>query len=141
MLLGGVNIESSFLYYGLAFMVGTFTKRLWRGCRQILFTLLAEPLGWSEVTVKDSDTVATISRCLRRVYFTRREIYLHSANVVIKDGIMHGTYRLPTISWFVWFLSVMDTCNYIYIDDETKFLHAIGPSDVMNSLIEDYMRE
>ena len=124
------------LLAGLFVAFRTFAWRFWSGVRKCMFILLAAPLDWIEMSISNDETVQQVSNLLRRLNFnTYRGNWKYDVNPTAGDDIMIGTVRLPTSSWFIWYMSLLELCNYIWIHDEGKSLHYVGPASIIFELV------
>jgi len=138
------NINANLAWYlqisvfaGILLAFRTFGWRLWSGIRKLTFSLLAAPLDWTEMTITNDETIQLVSNLLRRLKFdTRRVYWKYDVNAAARDDIMIGTVRLPTASWFIWCMSLLEVCNYIWIDDKAKMLHYVGPTPILLELVD-----
>ena len=127
-LLAGVfSVATSILWY--------CWHRCSSGIHSCVFQLVAHRLNLAEHKF-GTNNIVVISRLLQGVGLdTRRYVSHHDANADTGDAMMVGMLRLPTQSWLLWLLALLDVSHYIWIKDDGLELVFVGPCDIRDNLL------
>ena len=110
------------------YMVQKSLSRCWEGVHSAIFQLISKRFDLAEVTVRDTGCEQVFARILWQIGLdTRRYIYIHDANATSGDEMMVGCIRLPTRSWLLWLLALLEISHFIWIKDNVKHITYVGP--------------
>ena len=126
----------------LGSMFSLFSSALWycwhrcySGLRSCVFQFVAHKFDLAEHKF-GTNNIVVITRLLKQIGLdTKRYVWQHDANAETGDSMMVGMIRLPTRSWFMWSLALLEITHYIYISDDGRELIFIGPCEVKESLL------
>ena len=112
-------------------------KRCWDGVHSAIFQLISTRFDLAEVTLHDTGCEKVIARILWQIGLdTRRYVYIHDANMTSGDQMMVGIIRLPTKSWFLWCLALLEISHFIWIKDNVKTILYVGPRAGVDTLLD-----
>ena len=88
--------------------------RLYSGFHSWLFQVVAGRFDISEHRFENVGNIASVTKILRQLGLrTHRHVWHHDANADTGDSLQVGTIRLPTQSWLLWTLALLDITRYI----------------------------
>ena len=101
-----------------------------------LFQTVAARFGVSEHTFEGVSNIPAITRLLRQLGMrTHRFRWHHDANADTDDSYQVGTLRLPTRSWVLWLLAMLDITHYIWVKDDGSAIVITGPTEAVHALL------
>jgi hypothetical protein len=90
----------------------------------------------SEHRFSNVSNLVSITRILKLLGLdTNRYLWQHDANADTGDAMMVGLIRLPTRSWFLWSLAMLNISHFIYIKDDASEILIIGPTEPVEALL------
>ena len=115
---------------------GSIWASVWDSIRAYAFKVLAQKLDITEDWLKVQN-VGQLTHILEQLGMcTYRYTWLHDANVDTANGIQFGTLKLPTVSWTLWLLSVLEIGYVIWIKNDGTNIHIIGPREATRGLMK-----
>ena len=101
-----------------------------------MFQLVSHRFDLAEHRLDNTNNIVVITRLLQQIGLdTRRYVWTHDANAESGDKMMVGVVRIPTHSWFLWTLALLEITHYIWIKDDGLELVFVGPSSVEEILL------
>ena len=143
--MGNENDTMRWLFFGILVSVVTPTiLYIWNKCcgviyssvHSLLFQTVAARFGVSEHTFEGVSNIPAITRLLRQLGMrTHRFRWHHDANADTDDSYQVGTLRLPTQSWVLWLLAMLDITHYIWVKDDGSAIVITGPTEAVHALL------
>jgi hypothetical protein len=143
--MGDDNNTMRWLFFGMLGGVVTPTILfIWNRCcgvicssvHSLLFQTVAARFGVSEHRFEGVSNIPAITRVLRQLGMrTHRFRWHHDANADTDDSYQVGTLRLPTQSWVLWLLAMLDITHYIWVKDDGSAIVVTGPTEAVHALL------
>ena len=90
----------------------------------------------SEHTLRELNNGTAFPRLLSEIgLLTMRHNWKHEANAESGDSIEHGYRRLSTNSVVLRFLACSRVCHYVWVDEDAKCIHIVGPTELVHCVI------